>query len=541
MILKYGCLNLICLLVWSQVAQAEVQTKQDSCPKIRHIHIDVRDVYEEEDEPNFLESSLNFFHFTTQESVVRKELLFEENSCLDTELVEETARNLRALPIFSDAHISLTPLPDSQDVDVYVQTKDRFTLRAEISASHNSGTTKTRISFGDKNMFGLNKSLHFSQSKEEGETLSRYIYNDSRFFHDYAVSAAYIDGRDGGLESYYFIEPFRSLDDRSSYSFGYVKNTQDFVINLDDNEELEVPQFYESQEVAYHHEFGSRQKSERLGFALSSAQQDYFSELVSEQASIPERLKKIDFDITGSITDRNEYIVMEGLDSLVYREDIELLKSIFFGVGAQWRDDGNNTEIHPKYQIGIRQTRYNHENVLSSYYLSHSGRFHQGKLLEAHTTAFYHCYYLPRPGHVWLGGVTYQYRYGDDILNSPLTMGGDVGLRGYEASSFTGNKSLLLNLEYRHRLPTIWSKVAIGQAFFVDSGFAWKQGEAMEFKDLKANVGWGLRFDIPSIFGQDILRFDLAVETETGDVLASVVLGQIFRYDELTENTQQEF
>jgi outer membrane protein assembly factor BamA len=120
-------------------------------------------------------------------------------------------------------------------------------------------------------------------------------------------------------------------------------------------------------------------------------------------------------------------------------------------------------------------------------------------------------------------------------------MGGDVGFRGYETSSFTGNKSLLFNLEFRNRLPSKWSKVAIGQAFFADSGFAWKKGEDMRFQDLKFNVGWGLRFDIPSIFGKDILRFDLAVATDTGDILTSIVLGQVFRYNELTENTQKEF
>ena len=54
-------------------------------------------------------------------------------------------------------------------------------------------------------------------------------------------------------------------------------------------------------------------------------------------------------------------------------------------------------------------------------------------------------------------------------------------------------------------------------------------------------MGWGLRFDIPSIFGENILRFDLAVATDTGDVLASIVLGQVFRYDELSENNQKDF
>ena len=541
--MKWKCLFFLIISMLTPLITAEelVSQDQDACIKIRSIHIDANDVYEEEDDPDFFESTLNFFHFTTRVDVIQEELLFNEGECLDRDLTEETARNLRSLPIFSDAKITVLTIDETNEADILIATKDRFTLRAEVSASHNSGTTKTRLSFGDKNLFGQNKALHFSQTDEDGEKLSRYVYKDGRFFHDYALYASYTSARNGGLESYSLANPFRALNDKFAYSISYNKNTQNFVYKLDDNEEVEIPQFYESEGLGYSYEFGSRKKSKRLGFSLSAAQQDYFNDEISAQASIPDRLEKIDFDLTATLTDRHDFIVMQGLDSLVYREDIELFKSFIFGLGLQQRNDLTGIEYHPKYQIGFRQTRYNQENLLSSYYFNHSGRYYDGSLLETETTAFYHCYYLPQPGHVWLGGLTYQYRYGRDILNNPLSMGGDVGFRGYETSSFTGNKSLLLNLEFRHRLPSKWSKVAIGQAFFADTGYAWKKGEDMRFEDLKANVGWGLRFDVPSILGKDILRFDLAVATETGDVLASITLGQIFRYDELTQNNQQDF
>lgn len=540
--MKYRQALIILLSCFSGMSFAEESNQSNTCQTIRHINLDINDVYDEDEgEPNFLESTLNFLHFTTREKSLRKELLFQEGDCLDRELVQETARNLRSLPIFSDARVSIIPIEGTNQVDVSVVTKDRFTLRAEVSASHNSGTTKTRLSFGDKNLLGLNKALHVSRTDEDGETLTRYVYDDKRFYRDLGLSASYTSARDGGLENYSLYNPFRSLDDRSAYFVSYSKDTQDFVYKLDEGEELEIPQYSESEGLGYHYEFGTRQKSERAGFSLFTSQQDYFSDQISAEADIPDRLEKVDLDFNVAFTDRNDFVVMQGLDSLVYREDIELLKSIFFGVGVQVRDDLHGTEYHPKYQVGIRQTRYNQENVLSSYYLNHSGRYHAGELLENETTAFYHCYFIPEPGHVWLGGITYHYRYGRDILNDPLSMGGDVGFRGYKASSFTGNKSLLFNLEYRDQLPSKWSKVAIGQAFFADSGYAWKKGEDMRFQDLRFNVGWGLRFDIPSIFGRDILRFDLAVATDTGETLASITLGQIFRYNELTENTQQEF
>lgn len=518
----------------------ELHHSETECLRIRNINIQANDVYEEED-PNFFESTLNFLHFTTRESVIQKELLFNEGDCLNKELVEETARNLRTFSIFSDAQLMVVPTEDESLVDVIVTTKDRFTLRAEIGASHKSGTTKTRLSFGERNIFGQNKSLHFSHTDEDGETVTRYAYSDNRFFHDYELNATYISARDGGLESYSLADPFRSLDDKSSYGIAYVKDTQNFVYKLDGNEEVETPQYFESESLFYAYEFGDRKKSKRLGFSISTSQQDYFSDQINSQVDIPDRLEKSDFDMLASFTNREEFIVMQGLDSLTYREDIELMRSFFFGLGIQLRDDKRGIEYHSKYQFGYRHSQWNRRNVLSATYFHHQGRFYAGQLLENETTAFYHCYYLPKPGHVWLGGITYQYNYGRDILNDSLSMGGDVGLRGFESSSFTGNKSLLFNFEFRQQLESKWSKIALGQAFFVDSGYAWKKGEDIAFEDLKTNVGWGLRFDMPSLFGDKLLRFDLAVATDTGDILASIVVGQIFRYDELSETNSKDF
>jgi hypothetical protein len=58
------------------------------------------------------------------------------------------------------------------------------------------------------------------------------------------------------------------------------------------------------------------------------------------------------------------------------------------------------------------------------------------------------------------------------------------------------------------------------------------------FEDFKVNVGWGLRLDMSSIFGDKLLRFDLAVAKDTGEVLASIVVGQIVKYNGLSETNK---
>jgi len=534
------------LLLWSLLVFPLTDAKATSadnneavCQKINAISIVANDVFEDAS-PNLLEATANFLHFTTHEYTIRRELLFKEQECLDIALIEESARNLRALPIFSDVEIT-TAMTSGGDVDVVVTTKDRFTLRAEVSASQKSGSTKQRLSLGEKNLFGLNKEFHYSYTNQEDQSKSRYVYKDNRFFHDWVLYGAYTSARGGAQQNYAISDPFRSLGDDASYGIAFETNDQDFVYKIDAGEEIEVPQFSESEQLFYTREFGDRDVSKRLGGSFQMSQQSYFSDNLSDNIDIPTRLEKMDIDITGALQFRDDFVVLQGLDSLIYREDIALGSSWTLGLGAQWRQDEEGIRYHQKYRLGYARTKYNYKDVLSSALIEHEGRYYAGHLMESRYKAFYHCYYMPEPGYVWLGGVTYQYRYGRDILNEPLSMGGEVGFRGYKTGTFTGNKSLLLNLEYRDRISTNWEKIAVGQAFFADAGYAWKQGEDMRLNDLKFNVGWGLRFDIPSLFGKDILRFDLAVATNTGEVLSTLTLGQVFRYNEINENTQKEF
>ena len=194
--LTFWLLGLFALL---HGAAALAQTETD-CTRIRHITFDVQDVYPETDDNTWFESTLNFFHFRTREDVVRQELLFREGDCYEAYRIEECARNLRAFSIFADARILQAPVIDENVIDLHIITRDRFTLRAEISASHNAGTTKNRISVGDKNLFGRNKSLHFSHSKVEDEGTNRFTYKDNRIWQHYALFTQHEEARGGSQQ-----------------------------------------------------------------------------------------------------------------------------------------------------------------------------------------------------------------------------------------------------------------------------------------------------------------------------------------------------
>lgn len=71
-------------------------------------------------------------------------------------------------------------------------------------------------------------------------------------------------------------------------------------------------------------------------------------------------------------------------------------------------------------------------------------------------------------------------------------VGGMNTLRGYDFGEFSGDKSLVFNVEYRFPLAENFQAV-----IFADWGQAWDYEESIDLEDLKFGRGIGVRFDTP--------------------------------------------
>src|SRR5205823_5558464 len=77
--------------------------------------------------------------------------------------------------------------------------------------------------------------------------------------------------------------------------------------------------------------------------------------------------------------------------------------------------------------------------------------------------------------------------------------------------AFTGNKSLLMNLENRFFYPyEILHLAYVGGAMFVDAGEAQPQDKGFTGRDVHADVGIGLRFALTRSTEGTVYRIDLA-------------------------------
>lgn len=530
-------LNIKTLLFFSIVPffgvsiHAQAKEAIASCVKINTIQINTLDVFEGKEKGNLIRRALDALHYVTRESIIRTELLFTEGDCYNLELVEETQRILRRMDVLSEAHVETLPV-DEHSVDMRITTRDRFTLRAEVSGSRSGGESKGRISFGERNILGFNKAFFYSSSKKSNdETITQYAYEDSRFFNDYAINTVYEEQDNNVLEKYSLYKPYRSLSDKNSYGISYNKDGIAVEYNAGNSVEYDIPKKSESTSLAYSVELGSRYQSRRIQLGLASSRIQYQAIDELPDVTFSGRLKKTDLDIAYNWQSRDDFIAMERIDNPYLIQDIGLLTSFSLGGGLQWREENNKNKHHTKVSAQFAQVQLIHDSFLLSYQLRSDYRLYAGEIKESNFEAFTRGYYLLDYDKSIVLGASFNHQRLNDELYLPMTIGGEIGLRGYDNGTFSGNKRIITNIEFRDRFPSPSNEILLAHAVFIDTGYAWKTNQSITLGELRSNIGWGLRVQVPSLFGRTVLRLDLATPINHNELGLTITLGPIFRYN----------
>jgi hypothetical protein len=102
-----------------------------------------------------IDNLLNKTHVNTNESIIRKNLLFSEGDNISPLILSDNERLIRQLPFIDDARIMVVPVSD-EEVDIMVLTKDVYSLGASYSYQ---GLKKGSVSVFEKNIMGIGHEL----------------------------------------------------------------------------------------------------------------------------------------------------------------------------------------------------------------------------------------------------------------------------------------------------------------------------------------------------------------------------------------------
>jgi hypothetical protein len=497
---------------------------------------------------------LNLAHVMTHEDIVTRELLFAEGGLF--ERLEETARNLRDMFIFSFVRIVAVRRASDGAVGVLVFTRDLWSLRFEQGIQL-TGTSVDRLllQLTERNVLGRAKvaSLRFTMDPSIfalGETyLDRRVWGSGILAQEsidliFSRQTGALEGSAGGVFVGMPLQSFAQewgFDATALYDVRIVRQIQDGVILTYDAPS--TPDVEEVKRVYGQRAFdvelaGRRQFTTHLAphdehgivhrLAAGVGFSDDFVEPVDESALPNEAAVERDFraDVLPAVRRTlfpfaayhafsPKHRVYEDLDTYGVSEAVRLGPSLSVVMGAGSKAIVSSSDT--VFASGAAGIALDPLDGLFETAIEAAARFEDGDVVNRVLAA--RLRYATAP--VFLGRFLLRADVSfrrDDITNAFVSLGGDNGLRGYPSRAFFafGASAAQSTIEWRSLPIDLWS-VQLGVAAFYDAGALFSLDDPADLspEDLAAfgahhSIGVGVRFLFPQ-FNRGVYRVDFAV------------------------------
>jgi len=510
--------------------------------------------------------TMNRLHVRTRSGVLQRELLFRTGDAFDPSLLEETARNLRALGFLTN--VSVVPvdtLPDGT-VDVEVRVQETWSLKTHLAYSRASeGSQRWSVMLSEGNFLGHGLEVGAGIGEDEDYRHSRFFLSKRRVLGTpLEVKAATINQGDGYSHTISVAAPFYSLDDtwglqlnaltsRTEQRF-YLSNAGPAGADPSRTESLygQVPLRQKGMTAVASRRLSAQGRGRvwRLGVGLDVSYLDFDFDhpeglgLSDGRDAFPPVLQQVQAGISrreGTLV--YPFLVLETLGRswttthhlMQYGpvEDVPLDPSYWLVVGpagpatGSTLGDGNFVQVDvsgrdwsplgPGFLLlewwgktGLGPTR-NWPSTIGflTGWLGH----HNGRRFNRLTRVFAQAAWAEN-----LAGTEAQ------------VLGLNLGLRTLGYDGMAGDRLMRWNLEHGIVLPKeVLGFYRAGFAVFYDGGIAWWHGEERGPEDIRHEAGFGLRLGSTRSGRSDVIRLDFSWElTGDGSPVVTAVTGGYF-------------
>lgn len=497
----------------------------------------------------------NSLHRRTRPDVIRRELLFAEGDCYDTQTLEDSERLLRSLGFLAEVDVYGVRQADGS-YHVLVDTQDEWSTKAEMQLDLSGGVTVEGLRIEEANVAGT----------------AQYV---DVFFSDRSLSSAYgaayatphmlgtrwdLELRAGNSHAGTFFDealtfPFvgevgrwaaRQSFRRRDRLFDLIAAEVPAELTTETPSEIHllVPQREKAMELSVVRRFGRRGGLSLLGGALSFQQLSYpggrdasilvLGEELADSVEASDALLDPIWNQLEAIENIRAFVLLghrsvywierSRLDALRATQDVrlgaeiglafgrslpgleiadDLFTTLTFFAGAALTDFGIATtelrvDARRDFDAPIGSSEW--EDVIGAARLLtywRSERFARHTLLVYGTAAG-----------GWHNRTPFQ-----------LTLGGDQGLRGYEPQRFPGGRVITGGIEDRVFIGWPYPDLLdLGITVFADAGTIWAGDLPSPYgldSGLRASAGVGFRGNFPA-GGRTTYRLDFAMPIEGG-------------------------
>jgi hypothetical protein len=518
---------LVILLLGAAAGALRAQASCDGRP-IRRIMVTTRSLFtiEESRIPTFLQRLGNSLHWQTQESTVRRELLFGVGEPCDGRRLAETQRLLRAQPYLRSATV-VAREATGEYVDVHVTTFDDWSLRG--SARIETGGTRgpiRRLRVAEENLWGrgLRAQLRFNnEGRQPGVDVS--VSTRQLFGKD---DAEFLLGRSsvGPVAEQAVLHAFESEFDRTAWREATRYRKEPFLLTSPALGLVVQPTVVTGFDAGIAQRFGRPGRLAITGGLLSYErlfiEGDAFAwQAVHDSAAAAalrgqwrERRRVRAHLLLGGRA--LKFVQRGGIDAVNASEDIRLGfegglvgGTTVLGGRRLQQDRFGAAEFYAGAQLGrglLVFARAKWEGRWLEAAREWDGVIAWGDVLAYHITS-------PRSTMVY--GVTASGGW-NNSTPFQLSLAGPFGVRGYGGAGLPVARRIVAHAERRTFRGVVLGAVDVGTALFVDAGQGWG-GQVPFGEDTRflGSIGAGLRAAFPS--GSRLTyRLDIAVPLRGG-------------------------
>ena len=500
---------IVCLALVSAhptLAAAQSDEAPPPTPRIGTIEIVTSDVFEERPEGFIAPYAIaNNVHIHTRERVILRELLFAAGEPLRPELVEQTERNLRALPFLRDARIETTLVDDDGDgradqANLRVVTWDTWSLSPRVDFSSVDIRSTWEIGVSERNLLGLGKEVSVSRRQTLDRGATRLLYRDPQLAGSRLMLTTSLATLTDGNDGFFTLErPFFSLQDEWAMAVkagGFARNDPlieagaqvDHLRHVGRWADLELGRAVRRRPT----------RALRLHAAYRLRQEEVGPD--TRQFGIVE---------IGLGSTEHRFVQLTHVNRFERTEDFNLGAQSLVTAGISAPQLGGQDVTALFLSAGHRQGVALGPTQFLIGTVRATGRRRRGAWENALFGAGVRYLRKHALRHALLGMA--EYRQGHRLdPEVQLRLGAESGLRGYPVRQFVGTRTLLLSAEERWFVADdVGQLVSFGLAAFVDSGFAWPEGRGVHLRDLRTAVGVSVLVGANRLSSRPGIRFDL--------------------------------
>ena len=404
-------------------------------------------------------------------------------------------------------------------MDLFVRTQDSWTTQPQFNVASEGGQSTFAAGFEEINLLGYGKDVSYFYKKTVDGISHIFGYNDPQFLNTrLRLSSAFQDTPSGNAQDVKLEQPFYSFTTRSAASIT-IDHLNTLVKDFQNGQQISQ---YDQEHLNLVPAIGRWLNSDPLNVLRAQLSYRYSEDVYRAQdVTLPGTLpstKALSGPVASASFVQSEFIKDTFVDRTGRVEDINLGHQANTGMGWVSRQFGateNSLPISAYHSFGFggNGTWFGLVSYgMTSRYTLYADGQTGGRLFNTlYFTNFnyYHHFDVDFPM-VGVAHAESAYLQHPDVSNV-LALGGDSGLRGFKTNSFTGNKSLLVNLENRFYFPQEFLHLTyMGGAVFIDAGEVQPQGLGFTAKDFHVNLGAGMRFGLSRSADGTVFRVDLA-------------------------------